>query len=117
MVVVPTIVPTTHGMPYSRATVAQWLSTPPLSATTAPIVLNRTLQGGSVISQTRIWPGSTVLASSRLRATLARPRAEPGDAGVPRITVAVHSRGAGGASTLIIAVRNGSTISSAGGSP
>ena len=26
-------VPSTAGMPYSRATIAQWLSTPPVSAT------------------------------------------------------------------------------------
>lgn len=38
---VPTAVLTTHGMPYSRLTIAQWLSTPPVSATTALAIENR----------------------------------------------------------------------------
>ena len=32
---VPAIFPTTHGIRYSRLTIAQWLNTPPVSATTS----------------------------------------------------------------------------------
>ena len=77
---VPTTVPTTHGMRYSRETMAQWLRTPPVSDTTALTVENREVQAGMVISHTRISPGCTLLASDRLRTTLARPCTVPGEA-------------------------------------
>src|SRR5919109_5610076 len=83
---VPTTVPTTHGMRYSRATMAQWLRTPPVSDTTALTVENREVQGGMVISHTRTSPGCTLLASDRLRTTFARPCTVPREAPVPVMT-------------------------------
>ena len=49
--------PTTAGMPYSRATTAQWLRTPPVSVTTAATVANSGVHGGAVVSATRMSPG------------------------------------------------------------
>ena len=42
-------VPTTAGMPYSRATTAQWLNTPPLSVTMAAMWAKSALQAGVVV--------------------------------------------------------------------
>src|SRR5262249_17265937 len=55
---VPSRVFTMHGMPSSRATIAPWLSWPPMSMTTAPAARNSETQLGSVVAQTRISPGS-----------------------------------------------------------
>ena len=55
---VATDVPTTHGMPYSRLTVAAWVSEPPPSHTQAPMIANAGVQLGDVASVTRISPSS-----------------------------------------------------------
>src|SRR5690606_32653191 len=45
---VPSPVPMTAGRPYSRATIAAWEPTPPVSATTAAARWNRGVQAGLV---------------------------------------------------------------------
>jgi hypothetical protein len=55
---VATDVPTTHGMPYSRLTVAAWVSEPPPSQTQAPMMAKAGVQFGEVASVTRISPSS-----------------------------------------------------------
>ena len=48
----------TAGMPNSRATIAAWLSTAPLSQTTAAALRNNGVHEGSVIAHTNTSPGS-----------------------------------------------------------
>jgi len=54
---VATPVSTTAGIPYSRATTAQWLGMPSVSVTTADAVRNKGVQGSEVVRDTRISPG------------------------------------------------------------
>ena len=53
-------VPTTAGMPYSRATTAQWLRMPPVSDTTAAAVANSGVHGGAVVSTTSTSRGCSL---------------------------------------------------------
>src|SRR5256714_15601535 len=80
---VPIMVPTTQGMRYSRATMAQCERIPPVSATTALAVLNSGVHGGSVISHTRTSPACSFEASSSERTTLAVAVTVPGEAATP----------------------------------
>ncbi len=69
---VPRFVLITQGMPNSRATIAPWLSGPPMSITTAAAIDKIGDQLGSVTWHTRISPGwksssSSALAVSRTR--------------------------------------------------
>src|SRR5579884_902230 len=111
---VPTIVPTTHGRPYSRETIAQWLSTPPVSATTAETVENSGVQGGIVISHTSTSPGSILLASVRLRTTFTRAFTVPRDAGMPAIT-SVSRLGSGGTPNIFMSANANGSIGASGG--
>ena len=70
-----------RGASNSRATIAQWLSTPPTSETTAPAIENSGTHGGSVISHTMISPSSRSPASSSERTTRAVPVYDAGRAG------------------------------------
>jgi hypothetical protein len=63
----------------------------------------RCFERDNVISRTRICPDAMVLASPRLRGTLARPCTKPGDAGMPLTTVSVCVSRNGGALSLLIA--------------
>ncbi len=49
--------PRTAGMPYSRATIELWLSSPPISVTIAAARANRGVQAGVVVTATRMSPG------------------------------------------------------------
>ena len=80
MRVVAMPVPTTAGMPYSRATIAACDIVPPMSETAAAILPNTGPQLGAVTGQTstspsRIWPMSLTLSSTR-----ATPSTTPGEA-------------------------------------
>jgi YceI-like domain len=67
----------TAGIPSSRATIAAWLCTAPLSQTTAAAVRKSGVQEGSVIAQTRTSPGSRPRGSFGSRMTRAGPDARP----------------------------------------
>ena len=54
---VATPVPSTAGMPYSRATMELWLSGPPTSVTTAEAIANSEVHAGVVMRATRTSPG------------------------------------------------------------
>jgi hypothetical protein len=56
---VAVFVPTTHGMPSSRATTAAWLIGPPISVTSAAVTNMIDDQLGSVVWAIRTWSGST----------------------------------------------------------
>ena len=58
---VPTEQPTTQGMPYSRLTMAAWVSEPPPSQTHPPMRAKAGVQFGEVASHTRISPSSSVV--------------------------------------------------------
>lgn len=58
-------VPSTAGMPYSRATIEPWLSGPPISVTTAEAIANSGVQAGVVMPATRISPGCKQRAHHR----------------------------------------------------
>ena len=58
--VVATWVPTTQGIAYSRAQIAECESSPPMSVTTPPAIAKRGVQGGAVLRQTRISPACSV---------------------------------------------------------
>src|SRR4029077_3468595 len=60
---VPSRVPPTPGMPYSRATIAECESRPPLSVTIAPSSGNRMLNASVVETVTRTSPW-TILSKS-----------------------------------------------------
>ena len=70
---VPTFVPTTAGIWYSRATIAVCDRMPPWSVTTAEAMPKSGVQGGIVAGQTRISPVLQPLASSSERITRAVP--------------------------------------------
>src|SRR6516165_1503153 len=89
--------PTTAGMPYSLATTAPWVMRPPTSVTSPAAIGKSGVQAGSVYGATRTSPFS-ILASSSLRTTRARPRATPADAAVPARAPA-GTPSPGGAST------------------
>ena len=76
-------VPTTAGMPYSRATIAAWDIVPPMSETAALILPNTGAQLGAVIGQTRISPVCTWSSSFGDVMTRAGPSAIPADAATP----------------------------------
>ncbi len=93
---VATAVPSTAGMPYSRATIELWLSGPPMSVTTPAAMANSDVQAGVVILATRtspgsIWPNSCGPASTRARAVTC-PALPP----MPLITAPVCSSEAAG---------------------
>src|SRR5690606_39663027 len=75
--------PRTAGMPYSRATIAAWDSTPPVSVTTPAAMRSSGVQAGSVYGQTRTSPGRTRAKSPGPRTILAAPVALPRLPGVP----------------------------------
>src|SRR3970040_3124874 len=82
------VAPTTAGIPYSRATMAQWLSSPPVSVTTAAAVAKSGVHGGEVVGVTRISPGCNRLPSAIVRLIRATPFAVPRDPGLPGIWLA-----------------------------
>ena len=73
----------TVGTPYSRPTMAAWLSMPPPSHTAAAILPNAGVQFGDVDSHTRISPGARRCSSSELCSTRAMPVATPRAAATP----------------------------------
>jgi hypothetical protein len=73
----------TVGTPYSRPTMAAWLSMPPPSHTAAAILPNAGVQFGDVDSHTRISPGASRCSSSALCSTRAMPVATPRAAATP----------------------------------
>src|SRR5579883_3401996 len=75
--------PTTAGIWYSRATIAPWLSTPPVAVTTALTVPKSGVHDGEVISATRMSPGRTRVVSCGDCMTLAGPRTRPGEPPMP----------------------------------
>ena len=66
-------VPTMPGMPYSRATIAAWLSWPPRSVTIAPSSGSTTLKYGEVMRVTRTSPCCTRSKSAESSITRAVP--------------------------------------------
>src|SRR3954469_3744625 len=120
MRMVPSPVPTTAGMPYSRATTAQWLRMPPVSDTTAAAVANRGVHGGAVVAATSTSWGDSLCASAREDSTRAVPTTLPGAPGRPEMVVAsaeVGSR-ASGPKNLGSAAETGSLgAASDGGEP
>src|SRR3954447_7626286 len=95
MTVVALAAPTTAGMPYSRATTAQWLRIPPVSVTTAAATAKSGVHGGAVVSATRISPACRRSASSSDRTTRAVPVTLPADPAAPA-TTSGSDAGAGG---------------------
>src|SRR5438445_156203 len=76
-------VPTTAGIPNSRATTAGCDATPPASVTSPPIFVKRTTHAGFVIWQTRISPSCTWSNSSVDETIRAVPSTTPGEAARP----------------------------------
>lgn len=68
---------TTQGTPYSRATMAQWARTPPVSATMAATRPNSGDHADDVILQTSTSPLSILAASPRVLTTFASARTRP----------------------------------------
>ena len=80
----------TQGMPISRATIAPWDTAPPMSITSAPRNEEEDAQDGSVVSQTRISPGSMSMPASGVEHDLARgPRRAPARRPGPRPSAGV----------------------------
>src|SRR5205085_3221761 len=77
-------VPTTAGMPYSRATIAACDMVPPMSETAAAILPNTGPQLGAVTGHTRISPSRTWPISLTPSSTRAVPSPTPGEAAYPR---------------------------------
>src|ERR1700730_6200677 len=100
MVAVALPVPTTAGIPYSRATMAQWDRTPPASVTIAAAAANNCVQGAEVVSATRTSPRRSLLESERERRTFAGPRARPGEPALPCTSRASLDVGRGSAQEL-----------------
>src|SRR3990172_10846769 len=89
---VATPVPSTAGMPYSRATIEPWLSGPRTSVTIADAIAKSGVQAGVVIDATstspgRIWPKSPVPCITRAVAVT-----EPGLQATPLITAPAPAR-------------------------
>src|SRR5919201_6291171 len=76
-------VPTTAGMPYSRATIAAWDMIPPMSDTAAATLPNTGVQLGEVTGATRISPSLSLPTSRTSRITRATPSATPGEPAKP----------------------------------
>src|SRR5690348_16068324 len=79
-------VPTTAGMPYSRATIAACDIEPPMSETAARILPNTGAQLGAVTGQTRISPSLIAPISLTSVSTRAGPSTTPEEAPTPRIS-------------------------------
>ena len=89
---VATDVPTTHGMPYSRLTMAAWVSEPPPSHTQPAMRAKAGVQLGEVASHDQDLALLEVRNSSVADTiTLARPCTVPAEAGKPVSTVASAS--------------------------
>src|SRR3954468_10122137 len=88
--------PTTAGMPYSRATTAEWLRMPPVSVTTAAATANSGVQDGAVVSATSTSPGARRPASSSERTTRATAVTVPAEPAAP-VNTPASAAGAGGA--------------------
>src|SRR6202012_3571201 len=84
-------VPTTQGMPYSRLTMAAWVSDPPVSHTQAAMIPNAGVHSVVVPPHTRISPGSTRCRSPTVVITRATPSTTPLAAGNPRTSVTAAS--------------------------
>src|SRR4051795_3001177 len=82
-------VPTTAGMPNSRATTAGCEVAPPASVTRPLIFVKSTTQAGFVMRQTRMSPLLTWSNSSSEETNRAGPSTTPGDAGRPLISPVV----------------------------
>ena len=78
------VVPTTAGMPNSRATTAGCETAPPASVTSPMIFVNSTTHAGLVIRHTRISPSRTWSNSSSEATKRAGPSTTPGEAARPR---------------------------------
>ncbi len=78
-------------MPYSRLTMAAWVSEPPPSQTQPAMSAKAGVQFGDVASHTRISPSSRSGSSVADTITRARPVTVPADAGKPVSTVASAS--------------------------
>src|SRR5436190_7002962 len=79
-------VPTTAGMPYSRATIAACDIEPPMSETAARILPNTGAQLGAVTGQTRISPSLISPIWLTSVSTRAGPSTTPEEAPTPRTT-------------------------------
>ena len=77
------VVPTTAGMPNSRATTAGCVTAPPASVTSPTILVNSTTHAGLVMLQTRISPSRTWSNSSSEATKRAGPSTTPGEAARP----------------------------------
>jgi hypothetical protein len=77
-------VPTTAGMPYSRATMAACDIAPPMSETAALILPNTGAQLGAVTGQTRISPSRISPIWFTSVSTRAMPSTTPAEAPQPR---------------------------------
>ena len=64
-------VPSTAGMPNSRATIEPWARTPPTSVISPRVRENSGVHAGVVVGHTRIVPGSILEKSAGERMTLA----------------------------------------------
>jgi hypothetical protein len=80
-------VPSTAGMPSSRATMAAWEVRPPRSVTMPAAIFMIGSQSGSVLSVTRISPFSNRAKSLGLAITRARPTAIPSPTARPWASV------------------------------
>ena len=68
---------------YSRATTAQWLRMPPASVTIAAARANSGVHGGAVVGETSTSPCWRASPSASDRTMRTRPRATPGEPGMP----------------------------------
>src|SRR4051812_45607878 len=84
-------VPTTAGMPYSRATIAAWDMIPPMSETVAAILPNTGVQLGEVTGATRISPSASLPMSRTSRMTRAVPSTTPDEPAKPVKVAPVES--------------------------
>ena len=81
--IVASPVPTTAGIPYSRATWDECEATPPVSVTTAAARAKRGVQAGVVAGATRTSPACNLSNSASERTMRAGPLARPELAGTP----------------------------------
>src|SRR3954447_9854807 len=86
MIAVALPAPTTAGIPYSRATTAEWPRIPPVSVTTAAAMPKSGVHGGAVVSATRTSPGASASASASERTPRATPVTGPADPAEPVTT-------------------------------
>ena len=80
----------TAGIPNSRDSTAGCDVVPPVSVTSAAILVNSTTQAGFVIWQTRMSPSRTASNSSTVMTTRATPSTTPGEPAIP-LTVVVSA--------------------------